>query len=874
MDFLISRLRNAIVVKALMESPPLFGRLLERLSRNVFVCVELIGRVLAQRLPISGILSEKVIQDVLELWDKCSNVSSFQAAGLPVSVFQSARNILFMFVIEIAKTEFFRSPQFVKRFLGMIVESQVKLICKQVWCFLLDRIQADASFDGYLPELIRAKPELLVDIAAGIHDSMVTDSATVPRFSKIVGEVAKTFKASPSRDLLLVLIDLLNFSTQNVDLVFISDFIRKNALEDEGVQYRLEFLLSGEYVTLSSADVTSFRPIKRPELLPFFLSCRNPIGNDLEFLLHMSEKPLRSVGDCDVKQPRPEGCRLLFQGGLDMILLEYLQKGTPVVHKGLTIDININTAVGDLVVIPLIVNIASECSSREFADALVIGCAQGRPPFLRALDGIMGLKGDSIVKFLRAPETKRLWVDSFLKGQDMTGFSSLWHLLELSVDQIEVIRPVFDTVKSKLTMPIYLQMFDIVENLDEKVKPGWFDNIIFWMQASGMLQMEQILRIWNSILFVNFQPLLLKQDYFTETLFASKHLLMEQNCNRILLVKLLKRLALIQGEEQSTLAILWTSSNSFLTQSCLEILLEVSGKLPPNVEKDLVLLLITIEEPNLVALVLTVLGEMNVKHRWILYARLLSRRPRLPEILQEVLKGFNSYPKLSVFACLLSFLIGSELPKTFTRVPARLESDGVLWFILNSMKTSNFVELAKFVEGDADSFRQIAGLMNLADLCQNSQGFFGFLQTVMNDPKFAESKVTKRVLGYFLSRVYLQMQVPELPLATLDDLRQFCAIEVPDAIEKPLENTEYAQAAILLAQKINEPLILGQLGESKRVLQEFAREKVAVKTLLKGLAGLFGEPLPGKDELARKRAEAEVMVQQKQTYRRRQPAIF
>jgi hypothetical protein len=348
---------------------------------------------------------------------------------------------------------------------------------------------------------------------------------------------------------------------------------------------------------------------------------------------------------------------------------------------------------------------------------------------------------------------------------------------------------------------------------------------------------------------------------------------MEQSRNRILLVKLLRRLAPIRFEEQSTLAILWTSSNSFLRQSCLEVLLEVSGTLSPHVEKDLVLFLTTIDEPNLVALILTILGEMNIKHRWIFYAQLLSRQPRLPDILEEVLKSFDSYPKLSVFASLLSFLIGSELPEKFTKVPARLELDGVIWFILNSMKTWNFVELVKFAEGDAESFRQIASLMNLVELCQNSQGFFGFLQALVNDQRFLESKVGKRVLGYFLLRVYLHVQVPELPLATLDDLQQFCAIEMPDAIEKPLENSEYGHAAILLAQKIGEPLILGQPTEGKRLLQEYAKEKVAVKAVLKGLAGLFGEPLPGKDDLARRKAEAEVICQQKQTARRRQSAI-
>jgi hypothetical protein len=143
---------------------------------------------------------------------------------------------------------------------------------------------------------------------------------------------------------------------------------------------------------------------------------------------------------------------------------------------------------------------------------------------------------------------ERLWVGSFLKGQNIAGFSSLWHLLELSLDNIDVLRPVFGTVKSKLTMPIYLHMFAIVEKLDEKVRPGWFDDIVFWMQASELLEKEQILRIWNSILFVNFQHLLSSQDYFTETLFGSKHLLMDQGCNRILSVKLLKRLALNRFE--------------------------------------------------------------------------------------------------------------------------------------------------------------------------------------------------------------------------------------------------------------------------------------------------------------------------------------
>ena len=162
--------------------------------------------------------------------------------------------------------------------------------------------------------------------------------------------------------------------------------------------------------------------------------------------------------------------------------------------------------------------------------------------------------------------------------------------------------------------------------------------------------------------------------------------------------------------------------------------------------------------------------------------------------------------------------------------------------------------------------------MNLLALCQNSQGFFVFLQTLVNDPKFLESKITRRVLGYFLLRVYLQVQVPELPLATLDDLQQFCSIEVPDAIEKPLENSDYGRAAILLAQKINESLILGQPTEGRRLLQEFAKEKVAVKAVLKGLTGLFGEPLPGKDEFARRRAEAEIMGLQKKTGRRRQLA--
>jgi hypothetical protein len=150
----------------------------------------------------------------------------------------------------------------------------------------------------------------------------------------------------------------------------------------------------------------------------------------------------------------------------------------------------------------------------------------------------------------------------------------------------------------------------------------------------------------------------------------------------MLFVRLLKRLALVRFEEQTLFLAIWNSSNIFVSESCLEIALAVSDSISANREKDLLSLIIYafVDQPKILAIILTILTQMDIQHRWIYYAKILEHFPNLTEILTEVLKVMPLSPKLSTVLCLLLFVVNRNSREDF-RISSSLEIDGILLFI-------------------------------------------------------------------------------------------------------------------------------------------------------------------------------------------------
>jgi hypothetical protein len=144
----------------------------------------------------------------------------------------------------------------------------------------------------------------------------------------------------------------------------------------------------------------------------------------------------------------------------------------------------------------------------------------------------------------------------------------------------------------------------------------------------------------NTILFVNCHALIAKQDFLSEVLLSSGRLLQEDGRNKILFVKLFRRLALTRFNEQSLFMALWNSSNIFLSQSCLEIVLAISHRFR-RTKKGLLLLFVYAfaGRPKIVVLILTILTEMDIQHHWIYFAQM-----QISEQFQITSLIITSYP--------------------------------------------------------------------------------------------------------------------------------------------------------------------------------------------------------------------------------------
>jgi hypothetical protein len=400
-----------------------------------------------------------------------------------------------------------------------------------------------------------------------------------------------------------------------------------------------------------------------------------------------------------------------------------------------------------------------------------------------------------------------------------------------------------------------------MQRLDDKGKQSLF---VFWLHSleESNQDLEKILRIWNTTLFVNFRELIAKQDFFSEVLLSSGRLLAKDDRNRMLLVKLLRRLALVKFEEQSLFLAIWNSSNFLVAQSCLEVALQVSDGISGDKENDMLLLIVYAfsDQPRVLALVLAILTEMDIRHRWIYYARIFESFPHLTEILAELLKNLPFHPKLSAVVCLLSFLVNRNLPGD-VRIPSSLEVDGILFFILIAVRTSDFTHLLRFIQSNSHSFRRVCSLLNWIDLLTQNSILYNFIQLLT----IKDSKRFRRTSNYLLVRACLQFPKTGVDLSKLDVIQRLATIELPE----PVERAEMDEAALKVAEIMGDPI---DQKKAKNVWQALAEEKEYVKRLLRHIS--FSDELPSREDFESRKIETAKIMDTRRRSVARQPLRF